>query len=142
MDELSEASIIEFPAKPSELKIDLGCGNRKQEGFKGIDVSLEGTQADIAHDLNIYPWPLADSSVDEFHSSHYFEHIDWNLRPKFMEEVYRCLKVGGTIMLITPYAWNNRAIQDFTHKWPPICPESYLYFDAEWRKVNKLEHWL
>lgn len=123
------------------MKVDLGCGNFKKEGFIGVDVSKENTQADIAHDLSIYPWPFEDNSVDEFFSSHNFEHVPQMERGKYMDEAYRCLKPGGIFEVVTPYAWSHRSVQDFTHMWPPIVMQSYFYFDKQWRLANGMKHW-
>lgn len=126
------------PAAPL-VKLDLACGQNKQEGFVGVDfVQAEGV--DQVWDLNLYPWPWEDNSVDEIHCSHYLEHIPGLDRPRFMEEVYRILKVGGKATFITPYATSTRAIQDFSHAWPPVCAETYLYFNRAWREMNKLTH--
>jgi hypothetical protein len=56
------------------MKLDIGCGANKKEGFTGIDIAaIEGV--DIVHDLNVYPWPIEDNSIDEVWCSHYIEHI-------------------------------------------------------------------
>jgi len=34
----------------------------------------------------------------------------------------------------------DRMCQDPTHQWPPIVPGSYLYFNQQWLKDNKLMH--
>lgn len=133
-------SVIEFPSVKSYLKLDLGCGNNKKEGFSGVDFVKEGTQADYEHNLNRYPWPFEDQSVDEVFSSHYFEHVDGPDRGKFMDELYRIMVPGGKAVFVTPFGWNNRALQDFTHKFPPIIPESYLYFCKKWRDLQNLNH--
>ena len=54
-------------------KIDLACGKNKREGFYGVD--LWAPEADMRMDVLEYPWPWADGSVDEFHASHFVEHI-------------------------------------------------------------------
>ena len=46
--------------------LDIGCGNSKVTGAVGIDF-IEGMEADIIHDLNIFPYPLADAEFDEIH---------------------------------------------------------------------------
>lgn len=57
-----------------KLKLDLACGNNKIEGYTGVDVAaLESV--DVVHDLNEYPWPFEENSVDEVHCAHYIEHI-------------------------------------------------------------------
>lgn len=124
-----------------ELKIDLGCGDNKREGFTGVD-KYKTPSVDIEHDLFVYPWPFEDNSVDEVWCSHFFEHIAGMDRPRWIEELYRVLKVGAKATLITPYYKSPRATQDFTHQWPPVSEETYLYFNKQWRESNKLTHGL
>lgn len=121
------------------LKLDLGCGDNKKEGFTGVD-KFKTDSVDIVHDLFVYPWPFEDASVEEVHCSHFFEHIPGMDRPKWIDELYRVLAPGGKATLITPYARSPRATQDFTHMWPPISEETYLYFNKSWREANKLTH--
>lgn len=54
------------------IKLDLACGQNKREGFTGVDIA---GNPDIIHDLNVYPYPFDDNSVDEIYCSHYVEHI-------------------------------------------------------------------
>ena len=125
--------------KKAELKLDLACGDRKEKGFLGVD-KFKTPSVDKIVDLMKFPWPWKSGEVDEIRCSHYFEHIPGLDRPKFMDELYRILKKGGKATIIVPYSGSNRAIQDFTHAWPPVCAETFLYFNAKWRKDNKLEH--
>ena len=57
-----------------KVKIDIGCGQNKKEGFTGWDVSPK-SDADLVIDVRNTPWPLDDKSVDEVHSSHFLEHL-------------------------------------------------------------------
>lgn len=137
--ELKSDTTTSAQTSAGKLKLDLGCGDNKKEGFTGVDKFKTGS-TDIVHDLFVYPWPFDDGSVSEIHSSHFFEHIAGHDRPRFMEEVYRVLETGGKATFITPYYKSPRATQDFTHMWPPISEESYLYFNKNWREQNKLTH--
>lgn len=131
---------VSIEAPPVEpVRLDLGCGQNKREGFKGVDFA-PASGVDVVHDLLSFPWPFDTSSVDEINCQHFFEHVPAKLRPRFMEEVYRVLKHGGTALFVTPAAWSNRAVQDFTHEWPPVVVESYLYFSKAWREANRLTH--
>lgn len=121
------------------IRLDLGCGNNKAQGFTGVD-KFKTDSTDVIHDLLVYPWPFEDASVEEIHCSHFFEHIAGMDRPRFMEEVYRVLTPGGKATFITPYYKSPRATQDFTHQWPPVSEETYLYFNKAWREANKLNH--
>lgn len=147
----------EIIGRSAKLILDLGCGQSKisldgllstpilQPGdngnvtIKGVDfVQCDGV--DIVHDLTKFPYPFKDGSVDGIFSSHFVEHLDGFERAKFMDECYRILKAGGKMRLIHPYGKSVRAVQDYTHKWPPIVETSYLYFDKNWREANKLTH--
>lgn len=119
--------------------LDLGCGNNKRDGYLGVDYA-ETDATDFLHDLYDLPWPCDDGVVDEIHCAHFFEHLRGSQRPAFMNEAYRILKPQGKLVIITPDADSHRAIQDFTHEWPPVCAESFLYFNKDWRTANKLLH--
>lgn len=120
------------------MKIDLACGQRKKEGFIGIDNA--GDFADIKHDLFTFPWPLEDDSVEEVWCSHFYEHIPGMMRGQWMDELFRVMKVGAKATVICPNAFCVRASQDFTHQWPPVVPSSFYYFNKGWREVNQLTH--
>ena len=59
---------------------------------------------------------------------------------KFMDEVYRILKPGGKIKIISPYYTSMRCWQDPTHV-RAINEASWFYFNKNWRDVNKLDHY-
>jgi SAM-dependent methyltransferase len=121
------------------LKLDLACGAHKQEGYFGIDIAeVEG--ADQVLDLFQFPWPFLTGSVSHIHCSHFFEHVPAKLRKAFMEEIWRVCAPGAEVVIICPRWDSVRAIQDFTHEWPPIAAESFLYFDADVRKRSGLDH--
>jgi hypothetical protein len=121
------------------LKLDLACGDRKEEGFIGID-KYKTDSTDMEFDLLEFPWPIEDGSVEQVRCSHFFEHIPARLRPRFMEELYRIMKPGATGLIIVPALTSERAYWDFTHEWPPVCGNSFLYFNEKWRVENKLTH--
>lgn len=122
------------------MKLDLACGQRKREGFHGVDI-VACPGADQVFDLRTTPWPWHDASVDEVWCSHFFEHLTGEQRMAFMEELWRVLKPDAQATLITPYWSSIRAVQDPTHQWPPVCEASYLYFNKPWRESNKLDHY-
>lgn len=122
------------------LRLDLGCGANKREGFLGVDISKD-CGADLAFDLKRGTWPWDNESVDEVHCSHFFEHLSGPERIPFMAELWRVMKPGAKALFITPDCDSHRAIQDPTHAWPPVCAESYLYFNKNWRDQNKLSHY-
>ncbi len=133
--------MIKFP-EGSPVHLDLACGDNKRPGFLGVD-KWKTDSTDYVFDLlGDEAWPIEDSSVDMLHSSHFVEHIPGLARPKFFEECWRILKPGAQFQVIVPYWNSHRAVQDFTHAWPPVCEASFLYFNKTWRQNNKLEHGL
>lgn len=67
------AEDIRIVAPTQLVKLDLACGQSPREGFEGVDFLAP----DVKHrvDLFKFPWPWADNSVDELHSSHFVEHL-------------------------------------------------------------------
>jgi predicted SAM-dependent methyltransferase len=132
----------------NELKIDLACGDRKQEGFKGVDI-IKTDSVDYVVDLTTYPWPIESESVEEIYCSHYIEHIPHDINNlndrrdgfiQFMDEIYRIMKPGAKATLVAPYYTSERAFQDPTHH-RYITKGSFHYFNKEWRDMNKLSHY-
>jgi len=95
------------------MKIDLGCGRRKKEGYFGIDVqSLEGV--DLVCDCNEII-PLPDSCAEEIHAVDFLEHLYNDKRIHIMNEAWRLLKHGGLFYSKTPSTDGRGAFQDPTH---------------------------
>jgi len=117
------------------LRLDIACGKNKRDGFIGVDI-WEG--ADIVCDLENFPWPFADESVDEIYCSHYIEHTPDLIA--FANEIYRIMKIGATAYILAPYYSSIRAWQDPTHV-RAISENTFLYFDKEWRLRNNLDHY-
>jgi SAM-dependent methyltransferase len=119
------------------VKIDLGCGEQPEEGFRGADLFSPLDSVEKI-DLYSYPWPFADESVDYFRASHFLEHVpDWDAH---FREIYRCLRPGGFYEIIVPYYWNSRWAQDPDHK-QTIVGERLRYLMQKWRKLNKIAHY-
>lgn len=123
-----------------QLRLNLACGDIKMEGFIGVDIA-KTENCDEVMDLKVFPWKWEDNSVDEIWCSHFFEHLTGAERIRFMEECYRIMKDGAKMTIICPYYTSMRAIQDPTHQWPPVAESSFLYFNKQWMKDNKLEHY-
>lgn len=119
------------------MKLDIACGQSKREGFKGVDIA-PGEGVDFVHDLEVYPWPFADNSVEEAHVSHYAEHTKDLM--KFMNEVWRICEDGAKVTIIGPYYTSIRCWQDPTHT-RALSEATWLYFQKPWREANKLDHY-
>jgi ubiquinone/menaquinone biosynthesis C-methylase UbiE len=116
------------------LKLDLGCGKNKKEGFIGVDRKpFEGV--DVVVDL-LQPWPWKDNSVDEINMQHALEHFTGEERVHILNEMYRVLVKDGKATISTPHWCSSRAYGDFTHKWPPVGEMFYFYLLKKWRMAN------
>lgn len=107
--------------------LDLGCGNKKCEGAVGIDIN-PASDADIIHDLNVFPYPFEDSLFDEIIADNIIEHLDDVI--KIMEELSRIGKAGAAIKIIVPYFRSRWASIDPTHK-HYFTVDSFAYFDED-----------
>ena len=68
------------------MKLNLGCGDKKIDGYTNVDVCGE---PDVLCDLSQFPWPFESNSVEEVFSSHFLEHvIDYE---KTVFEMHLCL---------------------------------------------------
>lgn len=116
------------------LRLDLGCGGRKAEGWRGVDqYAMDGV--DDVVDLR-KAWPWADGSVDEARCSHFLEHLTARERVHFANELYRVMRKGATCQIITPSWSHDCAYGDPTHQWPPISGWTFLYWNKEWRDTQ------
>lgn len=79
------------------MRLDIGCGTFKREGFTGVD-------AHVDTDIKAEMWaiPLPDESVDEIYSSHALEHISKFEVVPTLREWYRLLKPNGTAVIEVP----------------------------------------
>ena len=116
------------------MRLDLGCGKSKKEGFIGVD-SVEFPGVDVVTDLT-KAWPWQDDTVDEVFCSHFLEHLDQQERIHFANELHRVMKKGAKAQIVTPDAWSGRALGDPTHKMPPVVPFAYLYWNKGWRDTQ------
>jgi len=112
----------------NEIKIlDLGCGNKKRPGAIGVDFNSR-TEADIVHDLNVFPYPIEAASFDEIYIDNCLEHLDDVIR--VMEEAHRICKDDGLVKVIVPYFRSLWAFGDPTHK-HFFTVRSFEIFDPE-----------
>ena len=145
------------------MKLDLGCGKNKREGFIGVDnISFDGV--DVVMDLcarnvdgkdeadryragvqtgepthswaEFKGWPWEKESIEEVYCSHFLEHLTNPERVHFWNELYRVMKLGAKAQIIVPHWSSGRAYGDPTHQWPPVVEFSFYYLDKGWREVN------
>jgi SAM-dependent methyltransferase len=107
---LSQLNPMELEqSKP--LKVDLGCGPTKPDGFIGVDIGYQ-PGVDIVADLN-RRFPFADSSIDLVRAHDTVEHLHDRLHT--MNEIWRICKHGASVELLVPSTDGRGAFQDPTH---------------------------
>jgi hypothetical protein len=110
-----------------DIKLDVGCGNAKPDGWIGIDMrQLNGV--DIVWDLTNFPWPLANNCCNQIKCSQTWEIIEPKYRLKFMDEMWRIAKPGAMVQIDAPHSITTGACQDPIHY---TCPNevTFWYFD-------------
>lgn len=141
--------ILNLIEKNKSIRLDLGCGENKQPNFIGMDNrKLKGV--DIVHDVEKFPFPLPKECCSLVVASHLVEHIEphGGVFMRFMDEVWRIMKVGGEFMISCPYYSSPGFAQDPTHcnmisevTWEyfsPVAPNSkgmlwQIYKPKPWR---------
>jgi SAM-dependent methyltransferase len=110
------------------MRIELGCGLRKQQGYIGLDcVPLPGVDVVCNLEQGI---PLAKNSATDLHADHCIEHL-----PDIVfafQEIYRVCKPGARVHIRVPYYASIGAFKDPTHK-SFYTEETFRYFTShEW----------
>jgi SAM-dependent methyltransferase len=120
------------------IKIDLGCGENKKEGFTGVD-KYKFPGVDVVLDLGSGKWPWDDNSVDEINCSNLINHLT-NLNNKhervhFFNELYRVIKKDAKVSISFPHWCSMRHYGDPTHC-EPFSELGFFYLNKEWRDKN------
>jgi len=82
------------------LKLHLGCGTKKLEGWVNID-SVKACHPDLVHDIT-QRLPYEDLTADEILAEDLLEHFDKYLRFIVFYEWVRVLKTGGIVRVQVP----------------------------------------
>jgi len=112
---------------PKGMLLDIGCRDRKQYNFIGID-SRPLPGVDIVHDLEKFPYPIDPECCLTIKCAHVIEHIKPWLVIDFMNELWRMLVLNGQLMITAPYANSKGYLQDPTHI-TQITEQTWMYFD-------------
>ena len=89
-----------LPQLKGKINLDIGCGEKKQPGYIGIDVRDCGQEIvwDVRDGI-----PLPDNSVDSIISIHFIEHLTNDEAIELFEDAYRVLKPGGIMFNVVPH---------------------------------------
>jgi len=119
----------------SGLRLNLGCGMNRLDGYVNVDRHGE---PDLRHDLEVVPWPWPDDSVCEILLKHVLEHLgrDPNVYLEIMKELYRVCQDGATIRVIVPHHRHEFFFNDPTHV-RAVTAEGMTLFS---QRLNR--HWI
>jgi SAM-dependent methyltransferase len=82
------------------VKIDLGCGRNKREGYLGVDLVSD---ADVQMDILSFLRTLEVDSVDAVRANHSLEHLPKDVFLESMLEILRVCRPGAIIEIALPY---------------------------------------
>jgi hypothetical protein len=118
------------------VKLNLGCGTNKAPGFVNVD---RAHGPDVVHDLEVFPWPWADSSVDEVRAHHVLEHLGATpaLFIGVMKEMHRVCRNGAKVEIVVPHPRHDDFMNDPTHVRPITLNVLALFSKSYNRKWEK-----
>jgi SAM-dependent methyltransferase len=106
------------------VRLNLGCGSVPEPGYVNVDV-WDQPGVDVAHDLDVFPWPFKDGEAEEIRAWDVFEHVADPVG--FMGECHRVLAPGGLLFIHTVHYQSRNAYTDPTHR-RFLTEESFDYW--------------
>src|SRR4051812_34057053 len=105
------------------MKLNLGCGNTKLDGFVNCDMQAS-CNPDRIVDLEVLPWPFADNCADEVVLSHVLEHLGESAKVYLavIKELYRICAPDAVVRIAVPHPRHDDFLTDPTHV-RPVLPE-------------------
>lgn len=116
------------------MKLNLGCGSKILNGYTNVD-KFDYYNPDILHNLEKFPYPFDENSVEEIILSHVLEHIgqDPDIFNQIIKELYRICKNDAILNIAVPHPRHDSFISDPTHV-RPITLLSLRLYDQELNK--------
>ena len=109
--------------KEEEMKLNIGCGWKRMEGYVGVDIR-KSRAADVV--APAWDLPYDDASIKEIFTSHMLEHLDEDQVDKTLKEWHRVLRPNGKVVIRTP------DIEKYM--------ELFLHRDEEWKETWGLRY--
>lgn len=110
----------------SFTRLNLGCGTDQRKGPEWLNVdAVEECDPDLLIDLNEYPWPFDDNSIEFIFASHVFEHLD-DVEGA-LKECNRILQKQGQLEIRLPMGLDMRSDPDHrpNNEWTWRTPVFY-----------------
>jgi hypothetical protein len=124
----------------SVIKLNLGCGQNKKDGYVNVD-KYDSFEPDVVWDLEQFPWPFEDNSVEEIVMYHSLEHMgaDTEVFLSIMKELYRVSAPDGQVHITVPHEFSDGFAGDPTHVRPINGAILSLFSQAknrEWKTLG------
>lgn len=116
------------------MKLNLGCGSKKIDGWVNVD-KYKSEAVDKRVDLEKFPWPWKDNSVTEVLLNHVLEHLGQNTSSYLgiIKELWRVCQHDAKIHIAVPHPRHDHFLWDPTHV-RAITWEGLRMFDQEQNK--------
>ena len=113
------------------MKLNLGCGTKKMEGWVNVD-KYPAFSPDVVWDLEAAPWPWEDNSAEEVALIHVLEHLGQttDAYATLWKELYRVCAPGARVVVSCPHPRHDNQVDDPTHV-RCITPRQFSLFDRE-----------
>ena len=98
------------------MKLNLGCGFDRREGYVNVDNQPLCAPDKIA-DLEVFPWPFETNEATEILLSHVLEHLGARKETylKIIQELYRISAPDALIKISVPHPRHDDFLTDPTH---------------------------
>lgn len=113
------------------MKLNLGCGSFRIDGHINVD-KHKSKATDLEFDLETFPWPWPDNSVNEIVLNHVLEHLGASTETylNVIKELWRICANNAIIHIAVPHPRHDHFMIDPTHV-RAITVEGLALFDQE-----------
>lgn len=127
------------------MRLDVGCGSRRKDGFTGLDIRAIPVDNDIYNfkwDITQFPWPIDDDSCSEINMSYVWGAIEPKSRIAVMDELWRIMQPDGVLTLTEQHSASHKVLQDPTY-YSGVNEYTFTYFDNKYKRyeVYKPKPW-
>lgn len=115
------------------MRLNLGCGFQQRRDGNWVNVDkYSDCHPDMVWDLEQFPWPWEDNSVDEVLLKDCLEHLGQQTHCflKIMQELYRVCKDGAIINIVVPHPLHDDFFGDPSHV-RPITAQMLSLFNKD-----------